>query len=137
MHALDKGGKKDANVQSEQSAGGREYVPRSQRASQPKAQSKKDRVEEWRSFPYLNLRSGDEAWRQRFNPAAGSRQHDADDGEHELTYASYRRSRVQDVGGQATREKDERSSTARAKKEFPEAPDVVIGMQDERGGKGV
>jgi len=34
------------------------------------------------------------------------------------------------------REKDERNATAKAKKEFPEAPDVVIGMQDERGGKG-
>merc|ERR1711939_572082 len=48
-----------------------------------------------------------------------------------------RASRAQNTGGQATREKDERNSTKRAKEEFPEAPDVVIGMQDERGGKGV
>ncbi|KAL1618482.1 hypothetical protein SLS54_007210 [Diplodia seriata] len=41
------------------------------------------------------------------------------------------------TGGSATSRRDERSSTARAKKEHPEAPDVVIGMQDERGGKGV
>ncbi|OJD34244.1 uncharacterized protein BKCO1_240006 [Diplodia corticola] len=41
------------------------------------------------------------------------------------------------TGGTASSRRDERSSTARAKKEHPEAPDVVIGMQDERGGKGV
>ncbi|EKG20802.1 hypothetical protein MPH_01886 [Macrophomina phaseolina MS6] len=41
------------------------------------------------------------------------------------------------TGGSATSRKDERSSTAKAKKDHPEAPDVVIGMQDERGGKGV
>lgn len=45
-------------------------------------------------------------------------------------------SRSQDTGGSATRQKDERDSTAKAKKEHPEAPDTVIGMQDERGGKG-
>lgn len=39
-------------------------------------------------------------------------------------------------GGHATTEADERNSTAKAKKDHPEAPDVVIGMQDERGGKG-
>jgi hypothetical protein len=32
-------------------------------------------------------------------------------------------------------EKDEQKSTEKAK-EHPEAPDVVIGMQDERGRKG-
>jgi len=42
----------------------------------------------------------------------------------------------QDTGGSATRQKDERNSTEKAKKDHPEAPDVVIGMQDERGGKG-
>ncbi|KAF2140609.1 uncharacterized protein K452DRAFT_359650 [Aplosporella prunicola CBS 121167] len=40
------------------------------------------------------------------------------------------------TGGGATSRRDERGSTAKAKKEHPEAPDVVIGMQDERGGKG-
>ncbi|KAK3063599.1 hypothetical protein LTS18_014257 [Coniosporium uncinatum] len=39
-------------------------------------------------------------------------------------------------GGSATSQSDARSSTERAKKDHPEAPDVVIGMQDERGGKG-
>ncbi|TKA60538.1 hypothetical protein B0A49_09969 [Cryomyces minteri] len=39
-------------------------------------------------------------------------------------------------GGSATSQADERNSTERAKKDHPEAPDVVIGMQDERGGKG-
>jgi hypothetical protein len=34
------------------------------------------------------------------------------------------------------REKDETNSKAKAKKEFPEAP-VTIGMEDERGGKGM
>lgn len=46
-----------------------------------------------------------------------------------------RRGREQDVGGSATREKDERNSKSRAKQEFPESP-VQIGMEDERGGKG-
>ncbi|KAK4993451.1 hypothetical protein LTR50_000381 [Elasticomyces elasticus] len=40
------------------------------------------------------------------------------------------------TGGSATSESDSQNSTAKAKKEHPEAPDVVIGMQDERGGKG-
>ncbi|GAB7350391.1 hypothetical protein MBLNU459_g1012t1 [Dothideomycetes sp. NU459] len=39
-------------------------------------------------------------------------------------------------GGSATTESDSRGSTQQAKKDHPEAPDVVIGMQDERGGKG-
>ncbi|KAJ9638920.1 hypothetical protein H2199_006781 [Coniosporium tulheliwenetii] len=39
-------------------------------------------------------------------------------------------------GGTATSQADERNNTERAKKEHPEAPDVVIGMQDERGAKG-
>jgi len=46
-------------------------------------------------------------------------------------------SQQQDTGGSATRQKDERNSTSKAKKEHPEAPDTVIGMQDERGGKGI
>ena len=46
------------------------------------------------------------------------------------------RSRAQDKGGHATTEKDVGSSAAKAKKDYPEAPDTVIGMQDERGGKG-
>jgi hypothetical protein len=33
-------------------------------------------------------------------------------------------------------EKDQTNSTQKAKKDHPEAPDVVIGMQDERGGRG-
>ncbi|KAL9091650.1 MAG: hypothetical protein Q9165_004726 [Trypethelium subeluteriae] len=45
-------------------------------------------------------------------------------------------SRTTDQGGQATQERDTTKSTQQAKKEHPEAPDVVIGMQDERGGKG-
>lgn len=45
------------------------------------------------------------------------------------------RGRAQDVGGSATRERDERNSASKAKEEFPESP-VQIGMQDERGGKG-
>ncbi|CAD0046695.1 unnamed protein product [Aureobasidium pullulans] len=39
-------------------------------------------------------------------------------------------------GGTATQRRDANNSTAKAKQENPEAPDVVIGMQDERGGKG-
>ena len=39
-------------------------------------------------------------------------------------------------GGSATSEADSNNATAKAKKDHPEAPDVVIGMQDERGGKG-
>ncbi|RMY86501.1 hypothetical protein D0861_05903 [Hortaea werneckii] len=125
-HALDKGVKGDPNVQSEQSMGGRAYVD-----PQPERRSRQE-AEEWRSFPYLSLRSGDEAWRHRFSSS-----HGPENDEYELTYASFSRSRAQNTGGQATREKDERNSTKRAKEEFPEAPDVVIGMQDERGGKGL
>lgn len=47
------------------------------------------------------------------------------------------RSKAQGVGGTATEEGDTRSNTERAKKDHPEAPDVVIGMQDERGAKGL
>ena len=37
---------------------------------------------------------------------------------------------------QATSQKDQRNSNERAKKEHPEAPEPVIGMNEERGGKG-
>jgi hypothetical protein len=46
------------------------------------------------------------------------------------------RAKDSDQGGTATQRRDSNNSTAQAKKEHPEAPDVVIGMQDERGGKG-
>jgi hypothetical protein len=46
------------------------------------------------------------------------------------------RSRTKDTGGNATREKDEAGGKSKAKQEFPESP-VQIGMEDERGGKGV
>ena len=39
-------------------------------------------------------------------------------------------------GGAATSQSDSQNSTAKAKKDHPEAPDTVIGMQDERGAKG-
>ncbi|KAI9678008.1 MAG: hypothetical protein M1817_005952 [Caeruleum heppii] len=39
-------------------------------------------------------------------------------------------------GSQAATEADQGNNNARAKKDHPEAPDVVIGMNDERGGKG-
>lgn len=52
-----------------------------------------------------------------------------------VTQANHYRSRKSDTGGTATRSKDERDSVAKTKKEFPEAPDPAIGMQDERGGK--
>lgn len=39
-------------------------------------------------------------------------------------------------GGHATERKDSAGAKAKAKKEFPEAPDPAIGMQDERGGRG-
>ncbi|EMC99341.1 hypothetical protein BAUCODRAFT_31657 [Baudoinia panamericana UAMH 10762] len=71
-----------------------------------------------------------------------SREHAVDKGNkkdpnlqsYEATRA--RDAKAEDTGGQAVRQADERNSTARAKKDHPEAPDVVIGMQDERGGKG-
>ncbi|KAI9749123.1 MAG: hypothetical protein M1815_002737 [Lichina confinis] len=51
-----------------------------------------------------------------------------------------REDRAQGDGGgqaQATTEKDQRKSSERAKKEFPEAPSgPVLGMNDERGSKG-
>ncbi|KAF2628467.1 hypothetical protein BU25DRAFT_410034 [Macroventuria anomochaeta] len=39
-------------------------------------------------------------------------------------------------GGHATEGRDSSGGKERAKKEFPEAPDPAIGMQDERGGRG-
>jgi len=36
----------------------------------------------------------------------------------------------------ATSQSDTRGATAKAKKDHPEAPDVIIGMQDERGQRG-
>lgn len=39
-------------------------------------------------------------------------------------------------GGHATERKDSAGGMETAKKEFPEAPDPAIGMQDERGGRG-
>lgn len=39
-------------------------------------------------------------------------------------------------GGHATEGKDSAGGKEKAKKEFPEAP-VTIGMEDERGGKGM
>ncbi|KAL7778003.1 hypothetical protein CFE70_004677 [Pyrenophora teres f. teres 0-1] len=39
-------------------------------------------------------------------------------------------------GGHATEGKDSAGGKDTAKKEFPEAPDPAIGMQDERGGRG-
>jgi hypothetical protein len=39
------------------------------------------------------------------------------------------------TGGHATEGSDSAGGAAKAKKEFPEAPDT-IGMQDERGGRG-
>ncbi|KAF2102559.1 hypothetical protein NA57DRAFT_71548 [Rhizodiscina lignyota] len=50
--------------------------------------------------------------------------------------AEAKASRTRGEGGSATTQSDERNSTAKAKKDHPEAPDVVIGMQDERGRKG-
>jgi len=47
-----------------------------------------------------------------------------------------REAKSQDTGGSATTQSDTRDSTSKAKKDHPESPDVVIGMQDERGGKG-
>ncbi|CAD0097041.1 unnamed protein product [Aureobasidium vineae] len=50
--------------------------------------------------------------------------------------AEGQKAKSHDEGGTATQHRDSNNSTAKAKKENPEAPDVVIGMQDERGGKG-
>ncbi|KAF2185724.1 hypothetical protein K469DRAFT_664684 [Zopfia rhizophila CBS 207.26] len=41
-----------------------------------------------------------------------------------------------DTGGSATEQRDSAGGKAKAKKSHPEAPDVAIGMQDERGGWG-
>ncbi|KAG9538470.1 hypothetical protein KCU86_g23923, partial [Aureobasidium melanogenum] len=50
--------------------------------------------------------------------------------------AEGQKSKSRDEGGTATQRRDSNNSTSKAKKENPESPDVVIGMQDERGGKG-
>lgn len=49
---------------------------------------------------------------------------------------AYIRAKDSGSGGNATGRGDDAGAKAKAKKEFPEAPDVAIGMQDERGGKG-
>ncbi|KAF2502817.1 hypothetical protein BU16DRAFT_521480 [Lophium mytilinum] len=49
---------------------------------------------------------------------------------------SGKNSKATGEGGTATEQSDSQGATAKAKKEHPEAPDTVIGMQDERGGKG-
>jgi hypothetical protein len=48
------------------------------------------------------------------------------------------RDRAKANGGEdhATAQRDFTGSTAKAKKDHPESPDVVIGMQDERGARG-
>ncbi|KAH0361115.1 hypothetical protein KCU65_g8931, partial [Aureobasidium melanogenum] len=50
--------------------------------------------------------------------------------------AEGQKSKSRDEGGTATQRRDSNNSTSKAKQENPESPDVVIGMQDERGGKG-
>ncbi|KAK5124813.1 hypothetical protein LTR85_001526 [Meristemomyces frigidus] len=111
-HAVDKGNEKDPNTHSYETSAARQYVePRS-----PPPPIHK--------IPFLGMRNGNEVW---------------DDGDWERTYADasvWRRSKAEGTGGQAVQQSDERNSTAKAKKDHPEAPDVVIGMQDERGGKG-
>ncbi|KAK7529638.1 uncharacterized protein J3D65DRAFT_174010 [Phyllosticta citribraziliensis] len=77
---------------------------------------------------------------------AGKRQNQRDDDAHPLDKDGYdvqsenaqkrQREHHAGTGGNATARRDELHSTERAKKEHPEAPDVVIGMQDERGQKG-
>ncbi|KAK0276956.1 hypothetical protein LTR91_013848 [Friedmanniomyces endolithicus] len=119
-HALDKGNKGDPNVQSDASSSARRYVRSPD--SEPVPQ-------EHYATPFMNIRTGSEGF---------ARRHEGGDEEivYERTYAdAVRSAKAQDSGGQAVREKDERNATAKAKKEHPEAPDVVIGMQDERGGK--
>jgi len=48
------------------------------------------------------------------------------------------RDRAKAEGGKdnTTAERDTTKSTEKAKKDHPEAPDVIIGMQDERGQRG-
>ncbi|KAF2774214.1 hypothetical protein EJ03DRAFT_370325 [Teratosphaeria nubilosa] len=116
-HALDKGDKKDPNLQSAESSFGRE-------AASPRKMERLDL-----GAMNLSLRTGSEHFDTR------------DGGLDEAPYANasrlLRSARQYDTGGHATRQKDERNSTAKAKRDHPEAPDVVIGMQDERGGKGL
>ncbi|TKA83331.1 hypothetical protein B0A55_00617 [Friedmanniomyces simplex] len=119
-HAVDKGSKGDPNVQSYESGAARRYV-------RPPDSGE---VQQYYPTPFMNLRTGNEGF---------GRGHEREEEGviYERTYAdAVRSAKAQDTGGQATRQKDERGSTAKAKKDHPEAPDVVIGMQDERGGKG-
>lgn len=116
-HAVDKADEKDPNIQSHESSAGRLYV----------APSHPDPVEERRYTPTLNLRTGDEGLEL---------EQDLQDWTYADTIRALRREKARDSGGNATRQADEHKSTQKAKKEHPEAPDVIIGMQDERGGKG-
>jgi hypothetical protein len=129
-HAVDKGEKGDPSVQSYESKNARRYVPHP--PAPPTSPRHHENEHERRYTPALNLRTGSEAFS---HPTSSADQNE------ERTYAdvlhSLRSQKARDTGGHALRQKDERDSTAKAKKEHPEAPDVVIGMQDERGGKGV
>jgi len=77
---------------------------------------------------------------KRFN---GSNSHDnhATDKEHSLdpqTEGANKGQSARQQGGQdtATSEESPQHSTQKAKKDHPKAPEPIIGMQDERGGKG-
>lgn len=47
------------------------------------------------------------------------------------------RLRASDQGGHATQQRDTSRSKEKAKAENPKAPGPIIGMEDERGGKGL
>lgn len=124
-HALDKGNDGDSNIQSQTSKAGREYATPFPPPIRNPFTLRPDR--DILATRGLGLRTGSEAFLR-----------ENDDGVvWEATYADLSRSaKANDEGGSATQGKDTQNSTAKAKKDHPEAPDVVIGMQDERGGKG-
>lgn len=122
--ASDKGTQQDTGAGSG-TGGSREHALDKGNISDPNVQSHESsqgREYVTINIPTLGMRTGAEVWeRERERLADGD---------------VVSRSRASDTGGGATRGRDERNSTERAKKDHPEAPDVVIGMQDERGGKG-
>jgi hypothetical protein len=133
-HAAEKGNERDPNVQSAETAYGRQYA-------RPSPSSPDNRVMDIRTVN-LSMRTGFEVWGERTALAGRAGEHCGGAGGcvQDRPYADSipaRRARTEDTGGTATRQKDEHSSTLKAKKDHPEAPDVVIGMQDERGGKGL
>ncbi|KAI9861828.1 MAG: hypothetical protein M1824_001939 [Vezdaea acicularis] len=75
-------------------------------------------------------------WKGRGIDENPVRQQDDLNAQHAASKTAMQEKEKGDELSQATSQSDHRSSNARAKEESPKAPGPVIGMNDERGGKG-